>query len=99
MDGREERRTSARSAYKRPIQFDLNLTGSKGWTTVEKDGAAVDISESGLGFFTRYPLKKGEVLRLHFPLNSVKMTLPVFAEVAWAKPVENRFRVGMQFLR
>jgi hypothetical protein len=98
MEGQEEKRTSARSAYERPIQFDLNFIGPEGLMTIEQEGIGVDISEHGLGLFTGYPLKKGEVLRLHFPLNSVKTNLPVFAKVAWAKLVENRFRVGMQFL-
>jgi len=43
-------------------------------------------------------LKKGEVVKIYFPLSSMRMRLPIFARVAWAKTVEKRFLVGMQFL-
>jgi hypothetical protein len=99
MEARGEKRASARSPYERPIRFDLNFMGSEGLMSIEQEGVGVDVSEHGLGLFTGYPLKKGEVLRLHFPLNSIKTTLPVFARVAWAKLIEERFRVGMQFLK
>jgi hypothetical protein len=99
MEGQKEKRTSARSAFERPIHFDLNFVGSEGLMTIEQEGVGVDISEHGLGLLTGYPLKKGEVLRLHFPLNSAKTTLPVFAKVAWAKLIEQQFRVGVQFLK
>jgi len=65
---------------------------------VRQEGVGIDISEHGIGILTAYPLKKDEVLKLYFPLNSDRATLPVFARVAWAKSIEKRFRVGMQFL-
>lgn len=94
----EEKRTSPRSAFQRPIQFDLNYVDAQGLITIEQEGVGVDISERGLGIFTVYPLKKDDVLRLHFPLDSIDTTLPVFARVAWAKLMEKRFRVGLEFL-
>jgi len=98
MDARKEKRKSVRSSYENPIQFELSSLGSEELMPVRRDGVGVDISEHGIGIFTNYPLKKDEVLKLYFPLNSVRATLPVFARVAWAMPAEKRFRVGMQFL-
>lgn len=98
MKAGEERRAAARSAFERPIQFDLNYVDAQGLITIEQEGTGVDISEHGLGILTAYPLKKDEVLRLHFPLESVHSTLPVFAKVAWARLAEKRFRVGLEFL-
>ncbi len=98
MRGGEERRSSPRSAFDRPIQFDLNYVDAQGLITIEQEGAGVDISQNGLGLLTSYPLKKDEVLRLHFPLDVVDTTLPVFAKVAWAKLTDKKFRVGLEFL-
>jgi hypothetical protein len=66
--------------------------------TIEQHGDGVDISRHGLGMLTAYPLKEGEFLRLHFPLDSVDTTLPVFAKVVWARMEGSSFRVGMAFL-
>lgn len=93
-----EKRKSARTPFKRSIKFDLNFSASDGLITIEQEAVVVDISEHGLGLITGYPLKKGEVLRLHFPLNLVKADLPVFAKVAWATLIESRVRAGIQFL-
>jgi PilZ domain len=94
----EEKRKSVRGAYEHPIQFDLNFAGAQGLKSIEHEGMSIDICEHGLGLATGYPLKKDDVLRLHLPLNSAKITLPVFARVAWAKLENNRFRAGVEFL-
>jgi PilZ domain len=98
MEGEGEKRTSIRIAYERPVQFDLNFVGPKGLMNIEQKGVGVDISQHGLGLITGYPLKKDDVLRLHLSFNSAKITLPVFAKVAWAKLEKDRFRAGVQFL-
>ena len=94
----EELRTSPRSAYAHPVQFDVNCLGSEGLMSTEQKGFGVDISKYGFGLLTRYPLKKGEVLRLHLPLDSSQSGLPIFARVAWTRRADRQFRVGMQFL-
>jgi PilZ domain len=98
MRGRKEKRSSVRSVYRQPVRFDLNVVGPEGLSTVKRKGLSVDISEHGLGLSTTHALKTDEVLRLYIPLDSVQSTLPVFAKVAWAQPVEKRFRVGLEFL-
>ena len=98
MKVREEKRRSARSAYESPLQFELSLLGQEELMPVRREGVGVDISESGIGIFTDYPLPKDEVLKLYLPLNPPRAKLPVFARVVWATPVEKRFRVGLQFL-
>jgi len=98
MKAQEEKRQSARSAYERLVRFELSSVGSPELMPVRHEGVGVDISEAGIGIFTEYPLKKDEVLKLYLPLNAHRATAPVFARVAWATPVNKRFRVGMQFL-
>jgi hypothetical protein len=95
---REEKRRSARSVYGRSIEYELSSIGLEELMPVKREGVGINISENGIGFFTDYPLKKDEVVKIYFPLSSMRMRLPIFARVAWAKPVENQFRVGMQFL-
>jgi len=98
MKEREEKRKSARSAYGRSIEYEVSSIGSEELMPVKREGFGVNISENGISIFTDYPLKKGEVVKIYFPLSSMRMGLPIFARVAWAKSVEERFRVGMQFL-
>lgn len=98
MKGGGGKRTSPRCAFERPIQFDLNYVDAGGLITIEQEGVGVDISGRGLGIVTVYPLRRDDVLRLHFPLDTVETTLPVFARVAWTRMVENRFRVGLEFI-
>ena len=98
MKTQAEKRRSARSAYENRIQFELSSIAAEELMPVKREAVGVDISEEGIGLITNYPLKKDEVLKLYFPLNSIRTTLPVFARVAWATSVEKRFRVGMQFL-
>ena len=98
MDEQEEKRKSGRSAYGRSIEYELSSIGSEELMPVKREGVGVNISENGMSIFTDYPLRKGEVVKIYFPLSSMRMRLPIFARVAWAKTVEKRFLVGMQFL-
>jgi PilZ domain len=98
MIGGGGRRISPRCVYERPIKFELNYVYGCQLITIEQDGMGIDISGRGLGMFTAYPLKDDETLRLHFPMNHVETTLPVFARVVWTRLVDNRFRVGFEFI-
>jgi hypothetical protein len=98
MDEQGEKRRSSRSAYGRSVEYELSSLGAEELMPVKREGVGVNISENGMSIFTDYPLKKGEVVKIFFPLSSMRMRLPIFARVAWAKTVEERFLVGMQFL-
>lgn len=58
----------------------------------------VDISSAGIGMITNSSLHKGEVLKLHFAVPKLEVTLPVLTEVIWTRQVDDHFRVGLQFL-
>ena len=60
---------------------------------------AQDICPDGLKILTDHPLEQGMVVRLGFPVSGFELLLPVFAEVAWALPVSNRFKAGLRFLK
>jgi hypothetical protein len=60
---------------------------------------AQNICANGLGILTCCMLERGAVVRLGFPLSSLEILLPVFAEVAWAVPANNGFRAGLRFLK
>jgi hypothetical protein len=94
----EEKRKFPRSAYESRVLFELSAVDAGELMPVVREGRGVDISEDGLGLLTDYPLKKDEVVKLHFPPDPSRTELPAFARVAWSKSIQERFRVGMQFL-
>jgi len=98
MNTPEDKRKFPRTAYENRILFELSAIGAGELMPVVQEGRGVDISEDGLGLLTDYPLKKDEVVKLHFPLDASRTKLPVFARVAWSRSIQKRFRVGMQFL-
>ena len=59
----------------------------------------VDISSGGVGLLTFQPLRKRDVVKVEYPINSARMILPIYAEVVWYKDDNDSARVGLQFLR
>ena len=80
------------------VEYDLGVVAAEAGVRIHS-AQAQDICKDGLRILTDYPLKKGSVLRLSFPTSSLPVMLPVFAEVAWAGPVDVGFRAGLRFLR
>jgi hypothetical protein len=91
-----------RSSTRKPIQFDLKF--ARKWSSDEPrqenqwTGKALDICQNGMGFLAGVPLKKGEILKVHLPVNSSGIPIPVFSEVRWVKSETAGNRVGLQFL-
>jgi hypothetical protein len=91
-----------RSNMRKPIQFDMEF--AKKWSSDDPGqgakwiGKALDICKDGLGFIAGVPLKKGEILKVHLPVNSTGIPIPVFSEVRWVKTEAMGHRVGLQFL-
>ncbi len=87
-----------RKTFALPVDYELGAcAGEFGNQTLHAQ--AQDIGADGIKILTDYPLQKGAVLRLNFPVSGFHTFLPVFAEVAWAVPAENRFKAGLRFLR
>lgn len=77
------------------IQIAVGLDRQK---NIQWNGGCFDISEGGLELNTECALRKGEVVKLFIPVSKVDTPLPVFAEVMWTHPSEDRFKAGLRFL-
>jgi hypothetical protein len=91
-----ERRAAERKAFTLPVECDLGVAAG-GSGPVLHSAQAQNICEYGVRILIDYPLKKGAVLKLNLPASGY--VLPVFAEVAWAIPTDNRYSAGLRFLR
>ena len=87
-----------RKTFVLSFKYDLGAATGESGARIHS-AQAQDICADGLRILTDCPLKKGAVLRLSFPMSDLRTLLPVFAEVAWAVPAEDRFRAGLRFLR
>lgn len=86
-----------RKAFALPVEFDLGATAEDAGQ--KHRAQAQDICAGGVRIVTDHPLTKGAVLKLSLPMSGLSMPLPVFAEVAWARPTAGRFSAGLRFLR
>jgi hypothetical protein len=93
-----ERRREQREAFHHSVEYDLgSVFGASG---KRKHAAhARDISAHGLQILTDHPLKKGMVIRLDLQVSGVEISVPVFAEVAWAMPLDKGFKAGLKYLK
>ena len=98
MDDPSEKRTYPRTVLYQVVRFERTATGPE--TPVEEpaQGIGRDISPEGASLLTDLPLYRGEVLKLHVPLESELASVPVFSEVKWTQPTRNGYRIGLQFL-
>ena len=91
-------RSCSRKSIRKPVSFELSVMGAGHPKNILKSGVGVDLSPGGIGLTTDYPLNKGDVLKLFFPVNVGNASLPVFSEVVWTQAVNEQFRVGLRFL-
>ena len=91
-------RSFSRKSIRKPVSFELSLMGPGQPGNILKSGTSVDLSDGGIGLTTDYPLHKGDVVKLFFPVGEGNASLPVFTEVAWARPDDGEFRAGLRFL-
>jgi hypothetical protein len=92
-----ERRKSARHPYSEQVDFEAMTAGTKKIGVAHHRADCLNISRGGMGITSRFELEEGKVLKLSIPFKQ-HVTLPVFAEVIWAKPEDDTFRAGMRFL-
>jgi hypothetical protein len=85
-----------RKTFSQLLEYDLGVIGN---SCKKYTAHARDISAHGVQIVTDYPLKRGMVLRLGLPVSGAEISVPVFAEVAWALPTDNGFRAGLQYLK
>jgi hypothetical protein len=92
-----ERRKAVRETVTLSLEYDLGATAGESGAGIHK-AQAQNLCEYGLRILTDYPLRRGTVLRLNLVGNNPQQHLPIFAEVAWAMPEDDRFRAGLRFL-
>jgi hypothetical protein len=91
-----EQRMTERKEFKQELNVEISNVASAGGTS---EARGVDLSSYGLGMISRYPLEQGMVLRISLPIHEIGISLPLFAEVAWAIPAREGMRAGLKFLR
>ncbi len=89
-----ERRAVDRKEFTKALDFKASSFES---STFGK-GKGFDISCHGLGILTDYRLQKGMVVRLVLPEYWHGTAIPVFAEVAWTRPLKKNLRAGLRFI-
>ena len=68
-------------------------------STEPVDAELVDLSSAGACIECEKILDPGRVITLWVDLEYKDVQVPCIAEVRWAKAVNNRFKIGLQFLR
>ena len=93
-----EQRVSFRKIIPQPVSIELIGLGPGRAKEFRIDGQCVDISSEGMGMTTVGALHQGDVLKLHFAVVDMQVTLPILTEVMWSRPVEDHYRAGLRFL-
>ena len=86
-----------RKTFGEPFSFEISSIEVKP-KRIEENGIGVDISSCGLGMKTKHAVKEGAVLKFYLPMREWEITIPVYAQVMWASPANDHFRVGLRFL-
>jgi len=94
---KKTKRFCARKIVDLPLSFEIGAIEGKR-KNVKQKGIGIDISSCGLGMKTKYALREGSVLKFFLPMREAEATIPVFAQVMWATPANDHFRVGLRFL-
>jgi hypothetical protein len=92
-----DKRLCDRKMFDQSFSFEMSIAEARG-ENVKQNGVGVDISSCGLGMKTGRSVQEGSVLKLYFPIREWEITIPVYAQVRWAKSINDNFRVGLRFL-
>ncbi len=63
------------------------------------DAELVDVSQAGACIKCEKILDPGRVITIWMDLKYTEVQVPCIAEVRWAKAVNNKFKMGLQFLK
>ena len=92
-----DKRLCDRKMFDQSFSFEMSIVEARG-KKIKQSATGVDISSCGLGMKTKYALREGSVLKFFLPMREAEATIPVFAQVMWATPANDHFRVGLRFL-
>ncbi len=96
--GRGEKRGLERGPFFCPVVFDWTVRNKKPLRLRRCRGTILNIHAGGMGLISDQPVTAGDVLKIYLPVEGTRVTAPVFSEVRWVRPDENRFHAGIQFL-
>jgi len=96
----KEKRATKRFKHKRSIPY-IDM-GEMGRYPEEVSGniELVDLSDGGMKLRVEglFPIE-GAIVQMRIPINGILVTLPVFAQIKWAKKVQSKlYNVGLKFL-
>jgi PilZ domain-containing protein len=95
MSGRPERRRLARIATIGEVSGHvLGTTGNK----YPFSAAILDINERGLGVQSPYAESEEALIQCRVKLPNHPVSIPTLAQVRWLKPLDKKFRMGLQFV-
>jgi hypothetical protein len=63
------------------------------------DAELVDVSSAGACIKCEKILDPGRVITIWMDLKYTEVQVPCIAEVRWAKAINNKFKMGLQFLK
>jgi c-di-GMP-binding flagellar brake protein YcgR len=96
----KEKRATKRFMLKRSISYlDMGEIGRYP-EEVSCNIELVDISDGGMKIRVEglFPIE-GDIVQMRIPIDGILVTLPVFAQIKWAKKVQSKlYNVGLQFL-
>ncbi len=68
-------------------------------STEPVDAELVDVSSAGACIKCEKILDPGRVITIWMDLKYTEVQVPCIAEVRWAKAINNKFKMGLQFLK
>lgn len=92
-----EKRRYYRIQIKKNLCFELFNENSK--NNALYDGCCIDISQGGICILTDFYLKKGDIIKLLIPINSLNLTNPIIAKVIWTRYEKGCYRTGLEFVK
>jgi hypothetical protein len=94
LDNKDNKRHNARKHGPEAIDFSIiGYTNQKDFIPTEGiEGKITDISETGLGLLTDFPLEAGNLLRFNFK------SLTKTGVVMWSMKLNGSFKAGIKFV-
>ena len=95
MSGRPERRQLPRIPILGKVSGHvLGTTGNK----YPFSATILDINEHGLGVQSPYAESEDSLIQCRITLPNLPVSIPTLAQVRWLKPLDKKFRMGLQFV-
>ncbi|HAS53184.1 MAG: hypothetical protein A2X56_01640 [Nitrospirae bacterium GWC2_57_13] len=92
MNSRTNKRSHMRQQHARKVEFSIiEPDAAQERSGQGSAGTLIDISTSGIGFYTDVPLEPGDVLKFR------NMKADNTGIVMWTVRADNRYRVGVRF--